>query len=831
MTTNYVGIDLGTTNSAISTYDGDVLRIHKSPEQNDVTPSAIFFGPRGSKFVGKRAYDSAPHSPDSAAVLFKRLMGTGTPVSVPAAGLELTPEQCSAEVLRVLYGYLPEDIRQASVAGTIITVPAAFNQMQKEATLSAAEQAAIGKVLLLQEPVAAVMSVMRSRQADGRFLIYDLGGGTLDVAIAESIGGRVTLLAHGGIAMCGGRDFDRLIVQRIVGPWLHANFALPEEALSDSKYRALARLSAWASERAKIELSSREEAIISLSEAELRMRDDKGQEIYLDIPISRASLNQLIGELVDNSVQAAQDALRQAGLTPADVERLVFVGGPTQYKPLRDQVSAAVGIAASTEINPMTAVAEGAALYAEAVDWSATTRGRKTARGALETGSPVPVSFAYMARTPGNRAKCAVKLNGALEPGYEYQVDSLDSGWSSGRIGLRDGAILDLPLAKQGANTFKVFLFGPSGDPLSLAQDRLTISRTAATIDAIPASHSIGVEVLEKLGGRSTLDYFVRAGEALPKKGKLSFRAAESLKAGSAASLNFKLWEGEIRDPVSDNRSIGTVKIAGSDLDDGVIPAGAELVCEYEVVDSGNVTVAITVPSIGATFHSERNFYSPQDGQIDFTQAAQQVASEADHVRSRVDKIAAKVDSEKLDKAHSRLASAATLAASNDPETSKQAMDDVLEAKRLLAQVRQEHLREIRQIELDDNVAFFEQMIRPLGRASEVSSYENLVLSAKRVISREDGEFENYLSEMRGINAGVLWRQDWFLVDRFNDLAASAHAFPDKVAFEQLVARGREAVRTDDMETLRGVLAGLFRARVTIGGEDEMFDAANVLRG
>ena len=116
MTTTFVGIDLGTTNSAISTYDGDVLRVHKSPEQNDVTPSVIYFDARGNRFVGKRAYDNSVHSPDSTAMLFKRLMGTGTPIAVPAARLALTPEQCSAEVLRVLYGYLPENIRHAAVA-------------------------------------------------------------------------------------------------------------------------------------------------------------------------------------------------------------------------------------------------------------------------------------------------------------------------------------------------------------------------------------------------------------------------------------------------------------------------------------------------------------------------------------------------------------------------------------------------------------------------------------------------------------------------------------------------------------------------------------------
>lgn len=132
-------------------------------------------------------------------------MGTSTPVKLPAVNLTMTPEDCSAEVLRSLFGYLPEEIRGDGDTGTVITVPAAFNQMQKDSTMAAAEAAGLGRVALMQEPVAAVMSVMRQRKNDGVFVVYDLGGGTLDIAIAESIAGRVNLLAHGGIAMCGER--------------------------------------------------------------------------------------------------------------------------------------------------------------------------------------------------------------------------------------------------------------------------------------------------------------------------------------------------------------------------------------------------------------------------------------------------------------------------------------------------------------------------------------------------------------------------------------------------------------------------------------------------
>lgn len=611
---NFVGIDLGTTNSAICSYDGSETRIWKSPEQNDVTPSVLYVDRRGNKYIGKRAYDSAPHSPDNAAMLFKRLMGTSTPVELSAVNLIKTPEECSAEVLKVLFGYLPEEIRNSPDTGTVITVPAAFNQMQKDATMQAASMAGLGNVALMQEPVAAVMSVMRARKTDGIFLIYDLGGGTLDIAIAESIGGRVNLLAHGGIAMCGGRDFDRVLVDSVVRPWLLEKFNLPPDFSVNPKFKSLLRLITWATERAKIELSARDDSVVSLSETEARTRDIDGNEIYLDIPLQRDTYDKLIAERIGESIESAREVLNKAGLSPHDLERIVFIGGPTNYKPLRDKVAFELGIPGSTDVNPMTAVAEGASLFAESIDWSSANRSRKNARGQLSSGGSLALSFNYIARTPDVKAKIAVQLTGQATTGSEFQIDSVDTGWTSGRLPLKHGAIIEVALAKSNDNVFKVFVFDSMGGPIALEQDKIVITRTAATVDAIPASHSVGIEVLEKLGGRPVLDYLVRSGDSLPKKGKKIFKAAESLKAGVAGSLNLKLWEGEIENPITDNRPIGVLKISGSDFDNGVIPAGADLECEYEILDSGNIMIEVSVPCIGSTFHSGKNFIHARKG-------------------------------------------------------------------------------------------------------------------------------------------------------------------------------------------------------------------------
>ena len=497
---NYVGIDLGAINSAICTYDKDTLqiRIWKSPETNDVTPSAIYIDRHGHEFVGQTAYNAAPRSPDNCATLFRRFMGTSIPIELPAANRTFTPEECSAKVLKTLFGYLPEEIRNSPDTGTVITVPAAFDQMQKNATMAAAEMAGIGKVELVQEPVAAVMSYMKARGGtDGIFLIYNLGGGTLDIAIAESIRKRVNILAHVGIQMCGGRDFDRTLVDNLVRPWLHENFALPDDISVNPTYKPLLRLATWATERAKIELSAKDEVMISLSEVEMHTNDLNGDEIYLEIPLQRKFYDELIADQVNDTIDAARETLSKTGYTPNDIERIVWVGGPTHYKPLRDKVAFELGIKGDTlDVNPMTAVAEGASIFSESIKFNVNGDSPENTSEERSSQDEHTFTFKYIDRTPDNTAKIAVQVEGQVPSGYEFQVNSLDTGWTSGRLPLKHGEIVDVNLTKPGENTFKVIAYDATGK--TLKQDEIVIKKLDIFIDKIPSELSIALEVVKK---------------------------------------------------------------------------------------------------------------------------------------------------------------------------------------------------------------------------------------------------------------------------------------------------------------------------------------------
>ena len=827
----YIGIDLGTTNSVICSYDGESVQLYKSPDQQDVTPSAISIDKRGNKHVGLRAYNTAARDPDNSAILFKRFMGTSTPQKLVAANLSMTPEECSAEILRVMFGYLPEDIRNSPDTGTVITVPAAFNQMQKDATMKAAQMAGLGSVALMQEPVAAVMSVMRQRKGDGTFIVYDLGGGTLDVAIAESSGGRVSLQAHGGIAMCGGRDFDRIIFDNVVKPWLRDKFDLPEDISGNAKFKPLWRMATWAAEKAKIELSQRENAMIALTEAELGMKDLSDNEMYIEIPLSRTTLDELIAPKIEESINAVRETLDKAGLSSHDVERVVFVGGPTQYKPLRDKVAFELGVASSTDVNPMVAVAEGAAIFAESIDWNSQSRGRKDSRGAISADGKLNLSFSFTSRTPDSKAKIVAKLANAVLPGTEFQIQSLDTGWSSGRVALKDGAAVDLVLSKPGENTFKIFVFDAAGGPLTLDNNKIVINMTAASVDSIPSSSSIGIEALNKIGGGAVLDYLVKDGEPLPTRGKKIFKAGESLRSGSTGAINFKVWEGDIEDNIGDNLFIGAFTITGEDFDDGVIAAGADLEIEYEILDSGNIVLKVSVPSISASFNA-RNFYSPKSALTDYSAHSKRVVDEAEKMRSRLDAISKKVDDKKLDSAIEKVDHAAAMKdGDSDPEAAKQASDGLQDAKKLLAQVRKDNLKDIRQVDLDSCLKYFDDVARKFARPAEANSFDSLVNTAKRVISQRTPDFEIHLKQMWGKIIDILHRQDWFIIDRFKWLSDDDHLFMDKAQHQALVKLGKEAIQADDIDKLRGVVGQMDVLRIRAGSDSDMLTIANIVKG
>ncbi|EKD63174.1 MAG: hypothetical protein ACD_51C00325G0001 [uncultured bacterium] len=205
---------------------------------------------------------------------------------------------------------------------------------------------------------------------------------------------------------------------------------------------------------------------------------------------------------------------------------------------------------------------------------------------------------------------------------------------------------------------------------------------------------------------------------------------------------------------------------------------------------------------------------------------------EVETVRNRIDTIAAKVDDKKLGQAIQKLDRAASIRENeSDPETAKQALDSVQEAKKLLADVRKAHNKPIRQMDLDSCLRFFNESVREHARQTEATAFDNLARTAQRAIDSNNGDFENFLDQMRRRNFDILWRQDWFVVDRFKQMATEYWQFVDRRQHNELVANGVEAIKADDIDKLRQVMYQLYSIRSSSGDDGDMSTAANIGRG
>lgn len=821
----YVGIDLGTTNSAICTFDGKETRVWKSPEMSDVTPSVIYVDRRGNRFYGRRAYDMAPLNEKNSASLFKRYLGTN--MTFTLQGQEMTPEECSAEILKVLFGYLPPEISSDPETATVITVPAAFNQMKKDATLEAAHLAGISRVTLMQEPVAAVMSVMKASPGDKIFVIYDLGGGTFDVSVTESIGNRVNLLAQGGREMCGGRDLDRLIFQRFARPWIEERFHLPPDWTQDPAWKMLSRLAIYACEQAKIELSSVTETEIRMDEMRINMKDLNGEEIYLDIPLTQKDLNDLLEETVLDTVDVTRQTLKKVGLTEKEVGQIVFVGGPTKYAPLRERILEELGIPAGVMVDQMTAVAMGASIYAESVDWSDAQHHRKQVREEMPAMRDVIIR--YEKRTPADTARIAFMTKGAVN--LTLEVTCEQTGWSSGRIQMTKNTILPIPLAVSGENSFQIKAWDEAGHQVEMKQSRITITRTMAVIGTIPASSSVAMKVLDRVGGKAVPLYLVEENDPLPKKGQVTLVAGQTLYSGSEDALVFTLWEGGIRKPVEDNRYIGTYRITGKSLPDGTVNAGTEIICDYEMSDAGALRLGVSIPAIGANLQ-EVNFYSRQEGQTVLDDQPQ-LLSQISSLEQRVALIRGRLpDSDELASLSRRVADTRDIAEhSEDPESLLKANNDLLGNLRTLSRIRHAHRRDIRLLDLDMVTNKFESF-QSNASENERAAFKVCREAALRAVDRDNGAFEANMEELRIRANALLWRDNDVVRNNVLNRLSHPNRFTDRAKFDQLRAAALTALASGNNTELRRVLAELLSIEKpdTVSGAEKMMEQVNVVR-
>ncbi len=773
-------------------------------------------------------------------------MGTSSPMSFATANHEMSCEECSADIIRTLLGQANSEAGNFEVDGAVVTIPAAFNQVQCEATIKAARAAGLERVGLLQEPIAASMAVIaNSKTKNGQFLIYDLGGGTFDVALVQCIRGTVNIVAHEGINMLGGRDFDRMLVNDFVRPWLSENFSVPQKFQKDDRYKRLVEISRHAAEKAKIALSSSDTAVIFAGDEEIRATDTDGNEIYLSIEITRNDLEDLIAERLNETIALCRKILKDNGLNHDDIDKIVLIGGPSKMPWVRERVPQELGVPADHQTDPMTAVAIGAAIFAESREWTEGTTKRKSSRTSTKVKGPTEIRYDYPARISNDRAKIRVIPSADVDAGgCRLQIDTPE-GWTSGSVEIMSGLSVEVPVANSGDNRYRIIVYDSSGSPVAEACSEITIFRTHASAAGIPATQTLAVKVVETASGRerNELEPLVTKGTSLPAQGSKAFGAAKNLRGGQSEQIAIEFFQQCEGVPEPElNLPVGIFQLdARTDLEEGdILRKGDEIIIRWEMDDNGLLKCAVEISSLGRVYDT-RNFYTPTAGHQNFEgkdgeALAGAVLADAERdIETVKTTLGNKIDSD-VEGLQRRVArQKETLSQSVDADTKRSVTEEARAIRQEVSRLKHdpENRAEVLIRDLTETQEAFDRDVREHSDTTSVDSFDRLVGTVQQALKNGDmQDAERALLEMVGILYRELWRSPAYVIYLFKMVSSERYLTVDKALHDTLVSEGREALTANDIDGLRHVLVAMFENRFSVGGDDKVIAAmASLARG
>jgi molecular chaperone DnaK len=812
------GIDLGTTNSCIARWESGSVRVFQNNDQMNVTPSAVHILKNGRVIVGRRGYAAILTDPDNVSIEFKRWMGQKDRKHFPGAKRELSAEELSAEVLKSLR----EDVRRQTsenVTAAVITVPAAFGALQCEATARAAQLAGLEEAPLLQEPIAAAIGYgARADISNQRWLVFDLGGGTLDIAVVSTREGRLNVLEHRGDNLLGGKDIDRLIVEDVLLPNLEKNYDLRASGPNAARNALLPRLRIKA-EEAKIDLSTEKQVIVSLFDLG---KDDSGNPIDLEVPLARSQLEALIEPLLEKCFVLAQEALSGARVAGGELDRILLVGGPTQTPILREMLSSRFGAPVDFSTDPMTVVGRGAAIYASTLERIKRQPSPQTTEPT--NGDGVILKLAY--DPVSSELQCMVAgriMSRKLD--VEIKIEAEGGLWTSGWI-RPEGGVFETPVSlKEGAIT-TFWVYARDGQGRLLATDTTEFKiRHGLVPSAPPLPHTLSVEILNP-GEKPELDPVFLKGAPLPAEKKVKYRAMHALVPDNPESdIAIKLWEGEYREDPEANEWVGNVVLSNSGIRRSV-PEGSEIDVTIKVDVSRLITVEAFVPHLNQ--HFSGRLYVPQREEQDFSKLSNAVASETNSYRRRLEELeknSPAVDDEaqgqiedlrrNIDELESKIPTRDQLPERADPDEARRIVDKSKNVRGQLGRLERRSADRggfFKSAQFAAQVEIAEEVVGKYGTSLEKQQLSMLRRELERAAAKgDDKAVQRACSEVEGLRWRVLGKQNWFWREIFDSLRQPGTPFIDMAEAQKLFAKGQSAISSGDGEVLREVVRDLWK--------------------
>ena len=791
----HVGIDLGTTNSTAAVFDGETLVAVRNVAGSTLTPSVVRVSAKGTVVVGEKARRFLDQDPENTRTGFKRLMGTETTLSFAAANKRLRPEELSAEVLKSL----AHDVEQhAGVrpARAVVAVPALFELPQTRATTEAAQMAGFEEIELLQEPVASALAAGWKAGSEGKWLVYDLGGGTFDASLLETSDGLLRVVGHDGDNFLGGRDFDAAIAR-----WAADRIAREHGVALDARDPAHAgvfRRLASAAEDAKIELSRSGRATLALPEP----LELGGKSFDVELAVDRATMESLVGPLVDRSIEVCLRLLRQHDVARDAIERVVLVGGPTSTPMLRARVAERVGPLAAEALDPMTIVAQGAALYAASTGLDARPR---PARGALVKAAGThelvvkapPMSTDLMPYVVG-------KLADPGAPGRPTRLRLVREGatpWHGAFVDVDvEGAFAaSAELIPRRGNVFRFEAQDASQSPVPVSPATVSILH-GTTIGDPPVSRTIGVAL-----ANDAVKIYFEKGAPLPAKRSFTHHTVDTVAPGQkGAALRIPLVQGELS-YAHLCRLIGALEIRGDQLDQ-VLAAGTPVEVTLELDRGGHLSATAYVPALKKVFEHVAHLVVPECSPDVLEKTVTTLLDRLATLRRDADaatsaRVAAMV--RELEEAER----AVEAARGGDQEAAQRAQRMMLDLEGKLAEHEQErHWPELVQTALA-TIAWAGPWVTERCTPAEQRLFDEAVAAVERARKNKSAkDVERQTRNVSGLGRTAWLRDPQSWVAMFEDLAGDVHASRDLRKSEALVKKGREALAKGDTAALKPIV-------------------------
>lgn len=808
-TTNMaIGIDLGTTNSEIAVFHNGKVEILKNTLGDEYTPSVFGISKGGNEEVGKKPYtryfkDCTKDEWENNKPEIKRLMGQSEKIYFPRIQKSYLPEEISSKILLNLRQNVARKSDAINANAAVITIPAHFDTTQCEATKRAGNLAGFEYVVLLQEPIAAAISYGFSNDKDENWLVYDLGGGTFDVALIALKDKNLSVLGHSGDNFLGGKDIDNLIIDKKILPYLKNHHNIEFDRSDDTHKIAFAKMK-YASESAKIALSSSDSTTIEI--------DLEDYNIYENITLTNAELEEILEELIDKTIFHAKKTIEEANINKVD--KIILVGGPTQLPFIRKRLENELKIKVDTSSDALTAVASGACIYAMSQKIPQNLL-KKEQKAVDKNAYKIELHYESLTSSEDELITGIIPQLANNSEEYYIRIQNENNTFTSGDIKLKNGKFsANIAIEPKCVNTFHVFLSTKDGTLLNLTQSAFSITH-GISISGTPIPHSIGVGVSKEdyITGELKQEYeiFFPKNSILPLEKTKTFKSLKTIKKGDKDNcLPITIYEGEFEVP-DRNIEICDLSISGENIK-YTIGEGEDIEVTIKVNESREVFVEAYIPLINESFNARATTFAKDVSVIDLSR---ELSKESDRI-AKLSNLLADDEKSDIDNKVENISKAIYNAVNNNDEKAKAQnqlkalrakIDEIEKGKDIdvLKNKYNEHLKEaqnrLNKISDKNKKAQFELQLKTLKNDGEKAITQNSATLLKKVND-----------SLKAFNVELFGEDDSVWIKCFNTLSIiGLGAFDDSTQARKLLDMGQDALDEGDIEELRGICVALLQ--------------------